>query len=108
VGAGSNHRSLMGATGVWTVNRLMERRASRPSSAAAGRDAPLSIPAFASSTTACSADYVLRRLNQFHPAVPRAVQHQQFPLRIAEYENIAVAKMRLFNRFFQRHGTKRH
>ena len=50
----------------------------------------------------------LWRLDQFHFPISRPVQHHQLADRIAEYENIFVAEMRLFDRFFQRHWTQRN
>ena len=34
------------------------------------------------------------------------MEHHQFAFRIAEDENIAVAKMGLFDRFFEGHGPQ--
>jgi len=54
------------------------------------------------------ADSSLRGFDQLHFALPRPMQHHQLALGIAEDENIFVAEVRLFDRFFQRHRTKRN
>lgn len=52
--------------------------------------------------------FFLWRFDQLHLSVARAVKHHQLALRIAENKNVTVAKVCLFDRFFQCHRTQRY
>src|SRR3984957_497874 len=51
------------------------------------------------------ADSFLRRFDQLHFAVSRAVQDHHFAFGIAEHEDVAIAEVGLFDGFFEGHGA---
>lgn len=55
-----------------------------------------------------AAESLLRCFDQLHLSFARAVKDHHFSFRIAEDEDVAIAKMGLFDCFFERHRPHRN